>query len=102
MNDVIRARAFAPGWARLVDAWRVAGQAVEVLARGRIVVGEAGRVRKFDVLGLAALADVELGEGGCHGRRDERGRRGDGRMVRPVLESGKARLEELRVEVGGR
>jgi len=60
-----RARAFAPGWARLVDAGRVAGQAVEVLVRGRVVVGEAGRVRDYDVLlGLPVPVDVELGETG--------------------------------------
>lgn len=98
-----RARAFAPGWARLVDTGRVAGQAVEVLVRGRVVVGEAGRVRDYDVfLGLPAPVDVELGKDGGHGRRDERGRRGDGRMVCLVLESGKAQLEEVRVEVEGR
>ncbi len=86
-NDTIRVRAhvFAPGWARLVDAGRVAGQAEEVLVRGRVVVGEPGRV------------DVELGHGGRNGR----GSRKDGRIVCLVIESGDTQLEELRVEVEG-
>jgi hypothetical protein len=103
-NNTMRfqALAFAPGWARLVDTWRVAREAVEILVCCRVVVGEAGRARDYDVLlGLPAPVDV-VGKDGGFGRRDESGRRGDGRIVCLVLESGKAQLEEVWIEVEGR
>lgn len=58
-------------------------------------------VRDYDVL-LSLPAPVEVELGGGHGRKDRRGRRGDGKMVCLVLESGKSQLEEVRVEVEGR
>ena len=92
---------FMPGWAQLVDTGRVAGQAIEVLVSGQVVVGEMRHIRDYDVLGLLAPIDVELGNDEDFRRRDKHGCREDMRMVCLVLKNRKAQLEELQVRVEG-